>query len=100
MHKEDSTEEHSGAYTGVSSSGIAYTGVGSNYKLPVVQSRDIEEIWRQLHVNIAQERFNRGTIRCSYGIVQLKNSWEFGNAYTGVGSRKNCHGPTSSTEEQ
>ena len=29
LHKEDSTEEHSGAYTGVGSSGSAYTGVGS-----------------------------------------------------------------------
>ena len=44
LHKKDSTEEHSGAYTGISSSGSTYTGVGSNYKLPVVQLRDIEEI--------------------------------------------------------
>ena len=44
LHEEDSTEEHLGAYTGIGSRGSVYTGVGSNYKLPVVQLRDIEEI--------------------------------------------------------
>ena len=44
LHKKDSTEEHLGAYTGIGSSGSVYTVVGSNYKLPLVQLGDIEEL--------------------------------------------------------
>ena len=44
FHKKDSTEEHLGADTGVSSSGIAYTGVGSRNKLPLIQLRNTDRI--------------------------------------------------------
>ena len=43
---KNSTEEYLGAYTGIGSSGSAYTGVGSRNKLPripLVQLRDSEE---------------------------------------------------------
>ena len=44
LHEKDSTEEYLGAFTGIGSSGSAYTGVGSRNKLPLVQLRDIDGI--------------------------------------------------------
>ena len=43
--------------------------------------RNSIKLWTQLQIHFAQGRFNWGTLRCSYGIVQLKSSWEFGSVW-------------------
>ena len=50
-------------------------------------------------IHFAQGRLNWRTLRCSYGIVQLRNNWEFGTRTQVLVVKTSYHRPTSSTEE-